>query len=240
MNLYFPKRVPEPKKMGKIEQKAFEHLSKNNYRRWFMPLTDHALRIAKLKKGEVIDVACGPGFLTKEIAKRSKKIKVFGIDCSTSAIALAKNNCKKMKNVFLKKGDIDRLDFPNEKFNLVICKDSLHHFNNPAIAIKEMARITKPKGVIYIQDLRRDLPKYLLKRSVPPNSIIKQLQYYSVRASYTKAEVKKILQALKIGRIKILTRKTTPSLVKYYKQKGIDPNGLKESFQSRYVAIIKK
>ena len=39
----FPKRIPEPKEMGKEEMKVFEKMSSDNYQRWMIPFVDDAL-----------------------------------------------------------------------------------------------------------------------------------------------------------------------------------------------------
>ena len=43
----FPKRVSEPKEMGKEDMKVFEKMSLDNYQRWMIPFVDDAL--SKLK-----------------------------------------------------------------------------------------------------------------------------------------------------------------------------------------------
>lgn len=40
--LYFPRRVPEPKRMGELELRVFEEESKKNYRQWMIPVADDA------------------------------------------------------------------------------------------------------------------------------------------------------------------------------------------------------
>ncbi len=235
----FVDRVPEPREMGRLEQQAFQALSQKNYRRWLLPLTDHALATSALKKGKILDVACGPGLLSKEIAQRSDNFEVFGIDISKHAIELAKKNCKKFKNVKFKIGNVYKLPFANEYFDLIICKDSIHHFDDLNSCLKELRRVTKKNGYIYLQDLKRNLPAYLLKRSTPPDNLVKKLQYYSTRAAYTISELKKTLLILKFRFFKIYTRKLTKKLAAYYNKKGIENTKLKESFQSRYTAIIK-
>ena len=43
----FPKRIPEPKEMGREEMKVFEKMSSVNYRRWMIPFVDDALSRVK-------------------------------------------------------------------------------------------------------------------------------------------------------------------------------------------------
>jgi len=225
--------------MEKIELEVFEDFSRNNYRRWIIPLVDDALKEANLKAGLILDVGCGPGLLAKELASRSNKLQIVGIDVSPYAIKLAKKNCSNLRNTIFKVGNVDKLPFADASFDLVICKDSLHHFDDPKIALQNMCHILKKSGILYIQDLRRDLPMYLLKRAIPPDTVFKKLQFYSARASYTKKEVRTILSSLHIRKYTIRTRNLTRSAKRRYRANGIDIQQLKESLQARYTLVVK-
>ena len=39
--------------MEKLELESFEEMSKDNYRRWFIPLIDHTLEQSQLKRGKI-------------------------------------------------------------------------------------------------------------------------------------------------------------------------------------------
>lgn len=238
--MYFPKRVPEPKMMDKIEMEIFEKVTKENYKRWILPLIEDLLMATKVKEGSILDVGCGPGLLVKELAERSKKFLVTGVDISSDALQLARQNCKGLANAEVKKGSAYKLPFPDESFDVVVCKDSLHHFSSMERSLREMFRVTRGGGAVYIQDLRRDLPWYLLRRAIPPDTIFKKLQFYSARASYTKPEVKKILSKVAGGAYTVKTRIITKRTAENYKKLGVDLKQLRAGFQSRYIAVVKK
>lgn len=238
MNI-FSKRIPEPKNMGKIKLQAFEALSIKNYSRWIIPFVDDVLETSGLTSGRILDIACGPGFLFKEFARRSKNFQVYGIDISPYAISLSKKRRTKYGNVIFQYGSAERIPFGDALFDLVVCKDSIHEFADIKIALEEMLRVVKNEGFVYIQDLRRDLPRYLLRRSIPPDTIVKKLQFYSTRAAYTQQEFRSLLKTLCIKRYRLRTRKVTKRLKKKYL--GIvNCAQLKEAFQARFVAVIKK
>src|SRR3989338_2741695 len=239
--IYFQKRIPEPKEMGKVELDVFEKISKESYKRWIIPLVDDILEKSKLKNGRILDVGCGPGLLVKELASRSNNLKVFGIDISSHAIRQAKTNCKDIKNVFIKVSNAYKLPFPNNYFDLVVCKDNLHQFpKNPIRILKEMTRVVKSDGLVYISDLRRDVPLYLLKKVIPPDNMFKKLLYYSARAAYIKLETKQFMKQAGLVCVKIKTRQVTSEIKKKYSRLGIWVKELRESFQRRYVVIGKK
>lgn len=220
---------------------AFEKLSTENYKRWLIPLADDVLTRCKKKNLVILDVGCGPGLLTKELVLRSRNFSVVGIDISRVAVDMAKKNCKKLSNASFFVGNVNNLSFPPNSFDVVVCKDTLHHFNDPKQAMKEMLRVVKKGGLLYIQDLRRDVPWYLLKRVISRNNVMEKLIYYSTRAAYTKEEVGRMVKSLGVKTFHITTRKVTKKLKKKYELKKINISLLRQGFVSRYALVaIKK
>ena len=239
--IVFSRRIPEPKKMDKIEMDVFESASKQSYKRWIIPLVDDALNHASPpKEAKILDIAGGPGFLAREFAKRSKKSHVFLVDISSYVLELAKKNCRGLKNITIRKASVYKLPFKDNFFDIVTCKDSFHHFNKPKEALREMLRVTKKGGVLYIQDLKRNVPQYLLRRVTPPKNLFEELIYYSTRASYTKPEIIKILKEVAPKSFFVKTRNLTGHLERHYKKIGIETTALKEGLQARYVAVARK
>jgi ubiquinone/menaquinone biosynthesis C-methylase UbiE len=238
--MYFKSREPEPQEMDKVEHEAFGNLSQDNYNRWFIPLVDDILKYNSKSNAHILDVGSGPGLLAKELGSRSKEFTVVGIDISKDALKIAEQNTKLNSNISFKEGSVYELPFEENIFDIVVCKDSLHHFQEPGKALKDMFRVLKPGGILYIQDLRRDVPMYLLNRSIPRENVVQKLQYYSVRAAYTKTEIKNLLKALKPKSLIVKTRKVTKEIISKYQNMGIQAQPLREAFQSRYCVVAKK
>lgn len=105
------------------------------------------LSLLNVKPGKkILDVACGWGELLA-IAEE-KGLTTFGIDISKEAIKLAKN---RLQNGKLKVAKAEKLPFQNNTFDYLVCIGSLEHFDSPEVAIKEMARVIKPDGKIFIR-----------------------------------------------------------------------------------------
>lgn len=51
---------------------------------------------------------------------------------------------------------VQSLPFDNDSFDLIICANAFHYFENPELALTEMKRVLKPKGEIIILDWCRD------------------------------------------------------------------------------------
>ena len=178
------------------------------------------LRNFTLKKGKVLDIGCGYGGLIKRLNSLRKNLHFTGIDISKNMLKLAKNYMKKdLKFLFM---SAEKLNFDKETFDLIICKETLHHFSKPTRALKEMLRVLKKDGVIYITDLRRDSPKKAINRIIKETSLINPInaiQYIdSLKASYTLLEIKKLLKRAKIKRYKLYIPKVDKNLMKKYKK----------------------
>jgi len=134
----------------------------------FTKLSEHSnqyglelmLELAKPQKGDtVLDVACGPGIVTCELAKFV--YHVTGIDITPAMIEQAKQmqNERKLDNIALKIGDILTLPFDDSSFSLVITRYSFHHLLYPQQALDEMIRVCKPDGRIAIIDVTPESSK---------------------------------------------------------------------------------
>ena len=243
--IFFKKRIPEPEFMNIAEQKEFEKISLINYKKWTIPLIDDLLNQFKIKDFKnknlkILDLACGPGLISKNLSSIFPKSEIIGIDISKYSIKLAKKNCRGIKNVKFIIGSAQNIPFPNDYFDIIICKDSLHHFQNALKSIKEMYRVVKKNGIIYIQDLRRDVPFYLIKTILPPDNLVKKLIYYSTRSAYLLSEIKKILKKIGIKKFALKKRNITKKIINKYEKIGINIESLKQTFSSRFILIIKK
>jgi len=101
-----------------------------------------------LKDAElVLDVGCGPGMVTKDIAHLTKG-KVIAIDDSEDMIKIARNVLKTYKNVEFRVCNAENLPFDNNTFDIVTCNLLLMWADNPQKIVNEMARVTKPGGTV--------------------------------------------------------------------------------------------
>lgn len=105
-----------------------------------------------LKAKQVLDIGCGIGDTSVFFAKRGAK--VVGIDISPKAIEISKklsklhqtNNLTKFKT-----GDIQKLDYKANSFDIVNGKAVLHHVDLNQ-AITEVHRVLKPGGIAIFSD----------------------------------------------------------------------------------------
>ena len=106
-----------------------------------------ALDLLKLRSAEsIIDVGCGPGFLSEEMADAvGSKGRVLGIDISEDLLAFAKARNNRDWIEYLK-GDARALPVDDHTFDVAVSAQVLEYVDDPDRAISEMFRILKPGG----------------------------------------------------------------------------------------------
>lgn len=102
---------------------------------------------------DVLDVGTGPGALVCELARRRPDIRIVGVDLSADMIAAAQRNLSEFgERACAQEGDVTDLPFADDTFDLVVTSFSSHHWDDPAAAVPELARVLRPGGRLYLYD----------------------------------------------------------------------------------------
>ena len=102
---------------------------------------------------EVLDVGTGPGVLLVELAERRPDLRLTGIDLSADMVAAAERNLAPFgERASARVGDVTDLPFGDDSFDVVVTSYSMHHWDHPAEAVPELARVLKPGGRLYVYD----------------------------------------------------------------------------------------
>jgi ubiquinone/menaquinone biosynthesis C-methylase UbiE len=90
----------------------------------------------------ILDAGCGEGFVINHIYERYKNENMYieGIDIMKEALEIAKSL---NPNIRFSIGDIYKLDYPDNCFDLVLATEILEHLGNPEKAIEEIKRVTR-------------------------------------------------------------------------------------------------
>jgi len=137
--------------------------------RWTRAVRNQLYRRVNLLRAErVLDVGCGTGVITEEMAARCKG-QVIGVDVDAAMIEFALRpfdgaslDCARDRQDRLcsgqaqdrsgraeyRVGNAHQLDFPDGHFDVVACHFLLMWVSNPALAVREMARVTRPGGAV--------------------------------------------------------------------------------------------
>ena len=107
-----------------------------------------ALELASPKLGEdVLDIGCGPGFLTADLAAGvGDKGSVLGIDQSDAMISLASKRCLEAKQARIEIGDAIAIQSDDARFDLVVSTQVLEYVAEIDRALAEIARVLRPGG----------------------------------------------------------------------------------------------
>jgi ubiquinone/menaquinone biosynthesis C-methylase UbiE len=105
----------------------------------------------------VLDVGCGTGVDVLAIAAMvSPGGEALGIDCSAGVLAAAQRAAAAAAGVPARfaVADAAALPFPEASFHACRCDRTLQHLPDPASAVNEMARVTRPGGMVAISETR--------------------------------------------------------------------------------------
>lgn len=108
-----------------------------------------------LKPGmHVLDIGCGPGTITLDLAALVAPGKVVGMENSETPLlaARAEAAARSDTTTAFQLGDALKLPFENESFDVVHAHQVLQHLTDPVIALREMLRVCKSGGWIAARD----------------------------------------------------------------------------------------
>jgi SAM-dependent methyltransferase len=110
--------------------------------------------LAALRPGlELLDVGCGPGTITVDLARRVAPGRVIGIDRAPDVLAQARVHAHEQGvSVELRVGDLYELPFPDASFDVVHAHQVLQHLTDPVGALREMRRVLRLGGVLAARD----------------------------------------------------------------------------------------
>jgi len=99
----------------------------------------------ELKKNrdlKILDVGCGTGGTTSDLKRFGA---VYGIDFSFSALQFSAK-----RGLQVLKGAVNKLPFLDETFDMITMFDALEHIEDHLLVVKELSRILKKTGIIFI------------------------------------------------------------------------------------------
>ncbi|MBU3925349.1 class I SAM-dependent methyltransferase [Patescibacteria group bacterium] len=134
------------------------------------------------KDGKILDIGCAFGRDVNIFIQ--KGFNAIGVDLSSNMIAKAQSLYPKAK---FKVMDMMSLDFKDDTFDGIWCSATLLHLtkNDAIIALREMNRVLKNKGYLYL-----NLKEGQGEKTIADNRYRDAKKFYSY---YTVDEIKKVL-----------------------------------------------
>jgi ubiquinone/menaquinone biosynthesis C-methylase UbiE len=154
----------------------------------------------------VLEIGPGPGWAGLYLLKKRADLKLEGQEASPDMVRVATDNAKKeglSERVCYSVGTGEEMSGISDHFyDVVISRDSLHHWTDPKKVFLQIRRVLKTDGKLYIHDHRRDL-NFLGRLIVTlfsafiPGGMGKYWKS-SIAAAYTKEEMEAVFKELQI------------------------------------------
>jgi SAM-dependent methyltransferase len=100
----------------------------------------------------LLDVGSGPGTITADLARLVGEVVALEIDDDAAALTRAEFERQGIADADVRVGDVHALDLPDDGFDVVHAHQVLQHVADPVAALREMARVTRPGGVVAVRD----------------------------------------------------------------------------------------
>ena len=97
---------------------------------------------------KILDIGCGIGYISNWISSETKG-HVFGVDLSTS-IDEAYRVFDSKQNLQFIQADIAELPFDDDFFDLIVCKEMIHHTPEPKRNFSKLVKLLRPGGIICV------------------------------------------------------------------------------------------
>lgn len=131
----------------------------------------------------VLDVGCGPGTITVDLAARVAPGQVTAVEMTDDALDLARTEARArdQANIEFATSDIHALDFPDDTFDIVHAHQVLQHVADPVQALRELRRVGKPGGIVAVRDA--DYAGFIWYPQLPALDHWRQLYAAAARAN---------------------------------------------------------
>lgn len=168
----------------------------------------------------VLDIGTATGLLALRIAGQNGNIEVVGIDDNDNLLQVAEENaslaaiCNSPGMVEFKYSEMEELGYDDNSFDVVYSYSSLHKWENPIKVLKEINRVCKDDGKVYLYDIARDSDEGMISFILQYISSGQDDFLRELKASYTVAEVKDLLKEAGLDDWKVVADDVNLSIVK--------------------------
>ncbi|HEY5234897.1 MAG TPA: aromatic amino acid lyase, partial [Rhabdochlamydiaceae bacterium] len=152
-------------------------------------------------QAHILDVGCGDGRITAELASRAQEGLVIGVDASPSMVDFASRNFPPPEhpNLRFQLGMAEEVKF-TEKFDLIVSFSCFHWLKNPEKAFRRMSAALKPGGEMLILTYPKESHYY----SYLETALKKHPEYAALAASKTMLPIKGYKKLLLKNRFEII------------------------------------
>jgi SAM-dependent methyltransferase len=123
--------------------------------RWRTAENSAGYLLPHLRPGlSLLDVGCGPGTITVDLARCVAPGRVTAVEVSQDVLALTRAYAAEQhrEGIDFVVADVHALDLPDDSFDIVHAHQVLQHVADPVRALTEMRRVGRPGGVVAARD----------------------------------------------------------------------------------------
>jgi SAM-dependent methyltransferase len=100
----------------------------------------------------VLDAGCGTGYGARLLAAGGAH-EVIGVDIAESVLETVAPSMP--DSVRLQAGDLRKLEFEDDTFELIVCFEVIEHFEDPSLVLDELIRVLAPGGLLLVSSPNR-------------------------------------------------------------------------------------
>lgn len=162
-------------------------------------------------QGIILDAGTGPGRIPVLICKMRPKWQIIAIDAAQNMLKVAAQHVQEanlQSSISLELVDAKSLPYEDGHFDMVISNSLVHHLPNPLPFFKELKRVVKSNGAIFIRDLIRPENAQIMNALV--DSIGEEYDEYqkklfrdSLHAALTLDEVNQLISEVGLQQVKV-------------------------------------
>jgi len=157
---------------------------------------------AKQRHVTILDLGTGTALIPIEVCQRNNRIRIVATDLASEMLKLAKVNLQQgglEHAISLERADAKNLSHSDEVFDGVISNSLIHHIPEPQSVFREIIRVLKAGGFVFIRDLLRpdsqaELEYLVELYAAQANAHQRQLFRDSLHAALSFNEVQALLE----------------------------------------------
>ena len=205
------KRVPEPELMeGREQARAYAHADFEEPHSRFLNLMQDTFR-ARDAGPWVADLGCGAADISIRVARAYPDCRVHGVDASRAMLDYGREAIREAGlegRVQLHSGYLPGVTLPLPCYDTIVSNSLLHHLPDPMILWREVRRLSRPGGGVFVMDLLRPGDRRRAQELVRANcgeepEILRRDFYHSLLAAYCPEEVSDQLREAGLANLEV-------------------------------------
>jgi len=115
---------------------------------WYKFSVPHLKRILS-PQSKLVELGCGQGPLLRHLAREKllPEENIYGMDQSGTAVDFLK---RALPNAHVETGDIYRLPYPKDSFDVCLLMETIEHLEEPGPALEQIIKVLKPGGTLLV------------------------------------------------------------------------------------------